>query len=108
LPFNLVTETGTRAGPTTQAVRGINGCAAGLSSDALDNCTMIIPIFVSSPAKDIAYTVRWLAFHVRQIDSNTHYGRLDLDYPIAQESYTLMSPWTKNTKQVWTTVRLWN
>jgi Flp pilus assembly protein TadG len=108
LPFNLVTETGTRAGPTTQAVRGINGCAAGLYSDAVDNCTMIIPVFVSAPDKEIAYSVRWLAFDIRRIDSNTHYGRLRLDYAIAQESYTLLAPWTKNTKQVLTTVRLWN
>jgi Flp pilus assembly protein TadG len=108
LPFNMITETGTRAGPTTQAVRGEGGCSAGLSSNAVDNCTMIIPVFVSSPAKDVAYSVRWLAFHIRQIDSNTHYGRLDLDYPISQESYTMLAPWTKNTKQVLTVVRLWN
>jgi Flp pilus assembly protein TadG len=108
LPYNLISETGTRAGPTTQAVRGINGCAAGLSSDSVNNCTMIIPVFVSSPAKDVAYSVWWLAFDIRQIDSNTHYGRLRLDYTVAQEAYTLLAPWTKNTKQVLTTVRLWN
>lgn len=108
LPRNLMTETGTRAGPTNQAVRGINGCGAGLYSDTVDNCTMIIPVFISSPAKDVATSVRWLAFDVRRIDSNTHYGRLRLDYAIAQEAYTILAPWTKNTKQVLTTVRLWN
>jgi Flp pilus assembly protein TadG len=108
LPANLITETGTRAGPTTQAVRGEAGCGAGLYSDTVDNCTMIIPVFVSAPAKDVAASVRWLAFHVRRIDANTHYGRLDLDYTIGQEAYTLLAPWTKNTKQVLTVVRLWN
>ena len=48
------------------------------------------------------------AGHIRQIDSNTHYGTLDLDYTIGQESYTMLAPWTKNTKQVLTVVRLWN
>lgn len=108
LPKNLITETGTRAGPTTEAVQGPGGCPAGLESNDIDDCTMIIPIFVSSPAKDVAYSVMWLAFHIRQIDSNTHYGTLDLNYPIRQQSYTLLAPWTKNTKQVLTLVRLWN
>lgn len=108
LPFNMITETGTRAGPTSQAVRGIDGCQAGLYSDSVNNCVMVIPVFVSAPAKDVAYSVRWLAFYVRQIDSNTHYGRLILDYTIGQEAYTMYAPWTKNTKQVLTAVRLWN
>jgi hypothetical protein len=107
-PYNIITETGTRAGPVTQAVRGIAGCGTGASSDNIDNCMMIIPAFVSSPSMTVAYAVRWMAFEVRQVNANIHYGRLRLNYTVSQESYTLTAPWTKNAKQVLTMVRLWN
>jgi Flp pilus assembly protein TadG len=111
LPRNLITETGTRAGPTTDAVRGRNGCVAGLSSDNVSGCTMIIPVFDTAPAKDIAHAIMWVAFYVTQIDSNTHYGAIDLAYTLTLDqemANSMTAPWTKNTKQVLTTTRLWN
>ena len=105
LPTILMSETGDRAGPTRSAVNGITGCAAGLDTDATNDCVMVIPIFVSSPAKDYVYAVRWLPFRVREIDANTHVGTLLENYTIRQDTNTLLAPWTKNTKGVITSVR---
>jgi Flp pilus assembly protein TadG len=113
LPRNLIAETGTRAGPTTDAVRGRLGCAAGLSSNNVDGCTMIIPVFDDTQRlnKDIAHAIMWVAFYVTQVDSNTHYGAIDLNYTLTLDQgmeASMVASWTKNTKQVLTTTRLWN
>ena len=101
LPRDLQYETGTNAGPTTYAVNGFDGCAAGLSSNGADDCIMILPIATETryadqygnPFPDAhgrLHAVRWLPFKIRQIDSNTHAGTL-------LSSYNLYDPlllWT--------------
>ena len=105
LPATLLSETGDRAGPTRTAVNGIAGCPAGLDTEISNDCVMVIPIFVSSPAKDYVYAVRWLPFRVREIDANTHVGRLLENYTIREDTNTLLAPWTKTMKGVITSVR---
>lgn len=56
----------------------------------VDNCVMILPIAASSPAQDYLYAVRWLAFKIRQIDSNTHTGTLLGTYILNDP----LLPWT--------------
>lgn len=110
LPAVLTSMTGDHAGPTRTAVNGIAGCPAGLSSTSLTNgnaCVMLLPIAVSSPAKDLLYSVRWLPFRVWRPgnDPNTHVGRLIGNYTVREETSTLLSPWSHGTKASITSVR---
>jgi len=88
LPADLRNETGTNAGPTVYAVNGFTGCGAGLSSDNVDNCVMLLPIANGisttyySPDGYRLHSVRWLPFKIRQIDLKTQAGTLLSSYSV--------------------------
>ena len=76
LPADLQYSTGAKVGPTTGDVAGPDGCRAGLWSDSVDDCVMLLPVAVSRPAAGLLHAVMWLPFRVRQVDANTHTGVL--------------------------------
>jgi hypothetical protein len=90
LPAVLDIENGNKAGPTRSAVNGPNGCGINLESNGVDGCVMILPIAISSPAKEKLYCVRWLPFFVRQTHANQHTGRLLSTYNLNDP----LLPWT--------------
>ena len=108
LPAVLESENGTKAGPTRSAVNGQAGCGANIDvkDAALNNCVMILPIAVSSPAKGELYCVRWLPFRIRRIDANTHTGTLLGNYVVREDGTTVLAPWTYGNTSSVTTVRL--
>jgi hypothetical protein len=98
LPADLRNETGTNAGPTVYSVNGFNGCGAGLSSNDVDNCVMLLPIADGisttyySPDGYRLHAVRWLPFKIRLVDSNTTTGTLLNEYRVSDPS-TSFWPW---------------
>lgn len=90
LPATLDIENGNKAGPTRTAVNGPDGCGTNLDSDDIDGCVMILPIAISSPAKEKLYSVRWLPFFVQQTHANQHTGRLLSNYNLNDP----LLPWT--------------
>jgi Flp pilus assembly protein TadG len=91
LPAVLDIENGNKAGPTRTAVNGPQGCGVGLDSDGALGCVMILPVAISSPAKEKLYSVRWLPFFVRQRHANQHTGQLlstyNLNDPLLSWTY---------------------
>jgi len=114
LPTWLYDESGNRAGPVSQAVKTYGGCpsVAGVGSDALHDCIMIIPIFTKVNAKargdwDMR-AVRFLPFRFIRKDANTHWGTLLDNVALQTDTATMVAPWTKNTQRTMTVVRTVN
>ena len=122
LPAILTDLTGTKAGPTSQAVNGIDGCAKGVDHDSLPagGCVMILPVAATAtsdkpiapwcPAnlidkKDELCAVRWLPFRVREIKKNLHVGTLLPNYIVRQGDDTVLGSWTNSNTSTITTVR---
>jgi hypothetical protein len=81
--------TGTRAGPTREDVRGVDGCPSGLYSDAINDCIMLIPIAISSPDKPFMKVVFYLPFRIFERDANSHWGYLvSTNYALSLDTRT--------------------
>jgi hypothetical protein len=81
--------TGTRAGPTREDVRGVDGCPSGLYSDAINDCIMLIPIAISSPSKPFLKVVFYLPFRIFERDANSHWGYLvSTNYALSLDNRT--------------------
>jgi len=94
----ILSENGTRAGPTTAAVEGIDGCRTGLNENIANNCVMMLPVVAVSSrngSQDSFKIAHWLPFRIRRTAANAHTGTLlGPNYVLRANEQIVLLPWS--------------